>query len=278
MRLSGMNYSRPGRPGAWSNAYYALWPAVSARWQPGSQARDPPGCQTLSNIAQPPEGRRPRATQDNSLMSTACFSLSQAAYWAPDLVLPLVHQRFEVRARWPRAAVAGAPRCLGKCSALGGASKAQRARACCARRRGLRGERHVLQLGNSPLILWFVRPLVLTIAMSRALGGGCGRRRWRRSRRRTSWWQRCTRWACARARCCWPASRPPRPRPARRRWLRRSWERSRLSRRAQAPGVARLGARACAGATAVLVMRGRRTRGRQGAERAAEPRMRARRH
>ncbi len=29
-------------------------------------------------------------------MSTACFSLSQAAYLAPDLVLPLVHQRFEV--------------------------------------------------------------------------------------------------------------------------------------------------------------------------------------
>lgn len=35
--------------------------------------------------------------QDNNLMSMACFSLSQAAYLAPDLVLPLVHQRFEVR-------------------------------------------------------------------------------------------------------------------------------------------------------------------------------------
>ena len=29
-------------------------------------------------------------------MSMACFSLSQVAYLAPDIVLPLVHQRFEV--------------------------------------------------------------------------------------------------------------------------------------------------------------------------------------
>ena len=32
-------------------------------------------------------------------MSMACFSLSQVAYLAPDLVLPLVHQRFEVPSR-----------------------------------------------------------------------------------------------------------------------------------------------------------------------------------
>ena len=35
--------------------------------------------------------------QDKNLMGVACNMLSLTAYLAPDLVLPLVHQRFEVR-------------------------------------------------------------------------------------------------------------------------------------------------------------------------------------
>lgn len=37
--------------------------------------------------------------QDKNLMGVACNMLSLTAYMAPDLVLPLVHQRFEVRTR-----------------------------------------------------------------------------------------------------------------------------------------------------------------------------------
>jgi Proteasome-substrate-size regulator, mid region len=35
-------------------------------------------------------------SKDGSLMSTACQALSRMAYLEPDLVLPLVHERFQV--------------------------------------------------------------------------------------------------------------------------------------------------------------------------------------
>ena len=35
--------------------------------------------------------------QDNVLNSIACHVLARMAYIAPDLVLPLMHERFEVR-------------------------------------------------------------------------------------------------------------------------------------------------------------------------------------
>ena len=37
------------------------------------------------------------AAQDNVLNSIACHALARMAYVAPDLVLPLMHERFEVR-------------------------------------------------------------------------------------------------------------------------------------------------------------------------------------
>ena len=36
------------------------------------------------------------AAQDNILNSIACHALARMAYIAPDLVLPIMHERFEV--------------------------------------------------------------------------------------------------------------------------------------------------------------------------------------
>ncbi len=41
------------------------------------------------------------AAQDNILNSIACHALARMAYIAPDLVLPIMHERFEVSIAYP---------------------------------------------------------------------------------------------------------------------------------------------------------------------------------